>query len=143
MNIISRGTIHDMEISKLQDVIGFSLDADYCSFLERNNGGICVNGSIQITGISQDVSVDNLFGINLPVETSNLLFWVKEYGDEIPPESIVIGSDPGGGLFLLVKGEGVYYWDHAWFFEQSNEDENTYYIASSFTGFLNTIKPLD
>lgn len=138
-----RGTIDKLELNKVQDTIGFELDQDYYLFLEKNNGGTCENCAVWVEGLTQYISLDGLFGNNLPVETSNLLFWIKEYGDEIPPESILIADDPGGGLFLLVKNAGVYYWDHSWFFEQSSEEENIYFVASSFTEFMNKLKPLE
>ena len=39
-------------------------------------------------------------------------------------------------LILLEGYEGVYFWDDGHNFESSNDEENTYFIAETFTNFL-------
>jgi hypothetical protein len=139
MKLIPRGTASKTEIIKFQEALGFEPGSDYLKFLEDNNGWLIEDGFIDVKDLSQTIKLDILFGIGLKVETSNLIFWQNEMKDDLPAESVIIGSDPGGGLLLLVKNQGVFYWDHSWFFEQSNEEANTYFIAKTFTEFISKI----
>lgn len=139
MEIIPKGPVDRSAILKLHTQIGFELDHDFALFLEKNNGCVFKKCAVEIPAISRQVNPDLLFGINREPETSNILFWMNEYKGEIPDNAVLIGDASEGGLFLLVKNEGVYYWDHAWVFEQSDEEENTYFIAPTFTGFMDAI----
>ena len=56
---------------------------------------------------------------------------------------MLIGEDAGGGFVLLVCGgenEGVYYYDHAYSFELSNDKKNTYLIAKTFDDFMEVLR---
>ena len=50
------------------------------------------------------------------------------------------------GFFILVcKGEdkGVYYYDHAYNLESSDDNGNTYFIANSFEEFINQLTVIE
>jgi hypothetical protein len=48
-------------------------------------------------------------------------------------------------LLLINDGSdnGVYYWDDSYSFEESDDDCNTYFIADSFSDFVNSLKALE
>ena len=48
----------------------------------------------------------------------------------------------GGFLLLIPEGEykGVYYYDHAYTFEASDDDNNTYFLAETFDAFMKSLK---
>jgi hypothetical protein len=80
-----------------------------------------------------------LYGVNMENEALDLIYENKEYSDDIPEKSLLIGSDPGGGWILLIfdgENDGIWYYDHSYFFEQSTDELNTYLICNTFTEFL-------
>jgi hypothetical protein len=57
--------------------------------------------------------------------------------------SILIGSDEGEGLIMLVcdgENDGIWYYDHSYFFEQSTDDTNTYFICNTFSDFIKQLE---
>ena len=63
----------------------------------------------------------------------------SEYQMELPYDSFVLGTEYGGGLFvMIVSGEdrGIYFWDHTFIFDQSSVDSNVYFLADNFTNFI-------
>jgi len=70
----------------------------------------------------------------------------QEFKDDIPDKSLIIGSDFGGGMILLVTVEnddfskGIYYYDHSHFFEASNSENNTYFICDTFNEFIDILR---
>jgi hypothetical protein len=81
-----------------------------------------------------------LFGLNHPKRSLDLRFWQREMAGDIPEKSIIIGNDPGGNL-LVLDDKGVYYYDHVHYYPQSSVKKNAYKVASSFTEFLNLLRP--
>ncbi|MDH9144897.1 hypothetical protein PYL34_02610 [Staphylococcus epidermidis] len=80
-----------------------------------------------------------LYGCDTPYDVTNIEYWMDEYESELIEESIIIGNDLSQGflvLILLEGYEGVYFWDDGHNFESSNDEENTYFIAETFTNFL-------
>jgi hypothetical protein len=66
----------------------------------------------------------------------------EEFEEDLLPESLIIGDDPGSGLIVLITDDenyGVYYWDHSFYFSQSTEEENTYKISDSFSQFIQNL----
>ena len=46
-------------------------------------------------------------------------------------------------MLVLINGDdvnGVYYWDHTRYFQESREGANTYKISDSFEDFINGLK---
>lgn len=144
MNIKGFGQVSEEMIKRFELHIGFSLPDDYKQFLREYNGGTAKgrNSTFFVKELNETIPLDVLYGLGLD-RAFDLVEWNKEYKDNLIPNSIIIGDDPGSGKIVLVMDpelEGVYYWDHAFHFEQSNEEENTYKIAESFQAFLNGLK---
>ena len=72
-----------------------------------------------------------------------LEYWNTEYKDDIPEGALLIGDFQDGGFLLLIPAgndKGVYYYDHAYTFESSDDDGNTYLLADTFEAFINSLK---
>ena len=144
-NFTSWGPIDEPTISRFEQSLGFTLPADYRSFLLQNNGGSFKRRVFFVEELGQDIMLKLLYGItNEKSFDLTISSWMEEYGDELEENSLIIGADPGGGMLLyLTTGEdiGIYYWDHAHFFEQSSEgDGNTYFVAPSFAAFCDLLR---
>lgn len=142
---ISWGKNDEKAITHLEKEIGFLLPFDYRNFLLENNGGRVDDELFFVEGLSQDVMMDVFYGVTHRNQALTLSYWLKEYGDELQEKTLIIGTDPGGGMLTYIttgEDKGVYYWDHAHFFEESTEEEgNTYFVADSFADFCAILKP--
>ncbi|TCS96550.1 SMI1/KNR4 family protein [Hazenella coriacea] len=132
-------------IDRFEHHIGFSLPEDYKAFLRQYNGGLT---SVRycnffVNELNEEIPLNVLYGLGVDYEQADLQVWYDEYKDDLLPNSLIIGNDPGSGMIVLVndlEGSGVYYWDHSWYFEQSDEEQNSYKIADSFQSFLDGLK---
>lgn len=145
MNFTAWGKNDEHTIQNFEQKLGFPLPTDYRQFLKDNNGGMVKKQVFFVSDLGQDVMMDVFYGItNTESEALTLEFWIKEHGDELQENTLIIGSDPGGGILTYItsgEDKGVYYWDHAHFFSQSSEEEgNTYFVADSFDDFCRGLK---
>ena len=128
-------------IDNFQNHIGFKLPDDYITFLMEHNGGIFIETRLLVPLLGE-VLLHILYGIVIDSDF-DLKSWNDEYKDDLLPNSIIIGHDySGAGFIVLIAGsenEGIYYWDHTFTFEQSNEEHNTYFIADSFQEFIDKL----
>lgn len=134
------GPIDDSKIINFENTFRFNLPKDYRNFLRQTNGGT-FDGAPLKTGKLGDLLVDCLFGLNLQDQLS-LQFWNLELRSEIPEKSAIIGSDAGGGFLLLYPQDeqsNVYYYDHAYSFPTSSDEENTYLLAERFSRFFQNL----
>ena len=95
--------------------------------------------AIPISYIDEKIYVSVLYGVDHEFDTANILFWMDLFRDELVDDAIIIGDSIENGIIVLIcsgENKGVYYWDHAYTFEQSNDECNTYWIADSFSDFL-------
>lgn len=122
---------------------GIQLPPDYRLFLLRQNGGQPTPSLITLPSVGQDAIADFLFGLSKSREPGDLEYEFREMRDELSDAWIAIGRDPGGNLILISlcrENRGaVYYGDTAMLLESSNEDNNVYRIADSFTEFLRVL----
>ncbi|WP_079526163.1 SMI1/KNR4 family protein [Halobacillus hunanensis] len=144
MNINSFGKANEDEVQNLEGYLGFSLPDDYRNFLKNYNGGTSKvrYSKFRVKELNENIPLDVLYGINVD-QTFNLAECYEEFGEDLLPKSLIIGDDPGSGLIVLIhdsENDGVYYWDHAFFFDQSDEDGNIYKIAGSFSSFINGLE---
>ena len=108
-----------------QEFLGFTLPDDYFNFLTQNDGAIIDEAYFSVKDIEEYIMFELFYDIKECIET------YEEFHEDFPEKSLVIGTDPGGGMLLLVTTEvgdfskGIYFYDHSHFFEASNSDCNT------------------
>ncbi len=128
------------DVKMLEKKYDLKLSNDYFEFLCNVGGGIVekTNNEIYIEDIKDVISIDVLFGLNTAYKNANIEMWTDKYYDEIPRNTIIIGDTlEHGFVVMLCLGEdaGIYYWDDTYHFECSNDENNTYFIADTFTEF--------
>lgn len=143
MKIISYGdgSIHD--IKKLEESFNIKLPEDYKNFLIKYNGADIVDEIFYVKDIEQKILMGGFYGVESDKKKIGLINQNKEYGDDIPDNSLLIGSDPGSGWILLVndgENNGIWYYDHSYFFSKLSDELNTYFICETFTDFLKMLE---
>lgn len=144
MNLDAFGMEFEDLIEELEVLIGFPLPDDYKKFLIEYNGGTSKvrYSKFFVEELNQEIPLDVLFGIGVK-RTFDLGVCFEEFEEDLLPNSLIIGDDPGSGLIVLItdaENYGVYYWDHSFYFPQSSEEENTYKIAESFQDFIDGLR---
>ena len=123
-----------------QEFLGFILPDDYFNFLAQNDGAIIDEAYFYVKDIEEYIMFDLFYDIEKCIKI------YKEFSDDFPDKSLVIGRDPGGGMLLLVTedvgdfSKGIYFYDHSHFFEASNSDCNTYFVCDTFTEFITILE---
>lgn len=133
-------------IKKFEKHIGFFLPDDYKQFLQECNGGTpkVKYSSFYVEDLGQEIPLDILYGLEVK-KGLDLYGWYNDYKSDLLPFTIIIGRDPGGGMLVLIndpeeEDNGVYYYDHSYQFEQSDDEGNIYFVADSFREFINELK---
>ena len=75
-------------------------------------------------------------------QNSDILYWNEKYRDEMLDDAVLIGFDIHQGfLFLIAGGDdaGVYYWDDAYVFEESDDEQNVYLLAKDFSELFSVL----
>ncbi len=127
------------KVKELQKKLKIKLPEDYEKFLIDYNGGLVENAYIYVKELDEYMMMGNFFGLNIEKKFADIIEINNEYDDDIPKKSILIGSDAGSGFILLVNdgdNDGIWYYDHTYFFEKSSDDLNTYFICETFTEFM-------
>src|ERR1035437_9899266 len=101
-------------ISNFEKLIGFTLPDDYKNFLLEYNGGKAQEkySAFFVDELKQYIPFAVLYGLKKQLD---LLCLNDEYWDDLIPNCIIIGHDPGSGMILLLndpKIKGIFYWDH-------------------------------
>lgn len=143
MDINGFGKASQDMIDNFEQHIKFSLPEDYKNFLREYNGGTpkVKYSTFFVETLNQNIPLDVLHGLG--INKLDLQKRNDEYADDLLPNTIIIGDDPGSGMIVLMKDtemRGVYYWDHSFYFKQSSEEENIYKIADSFQAFIEGLK---
>jgi hypothetical protein len=128
---------------KVENDFNIKLPTDYRSFLIQHNGAVIKNTFFHVKKLNQKIMMNLLFGINHENRVYNLEYWNKEYGEDLPHNSLLIGNDPGGSFLLLVfngENDGIWFYDDSYFFEQSTDDMNTYFICDTFSEFIEILE---
>lgn len=137
MNMQCFGPLSEEAICELESALDVTLSESYRDFLKETGGGTVKqegNNRITIPSIGQSIAVDVFFGYGV-TQNSDILYWNEKYRDEMLDDAVLIGFDIHQGfLFLIASGEdaGVYYWDDAYVFEESDDDQNMYLLAKDF-----------
>ncbi len=143
MKFIGFGKASQKMIDDFEKIIDFSLPNDYKNFLLEYNGGIpeVKYSTFNVKELNEDISLDILLG--LAIDKLDLQKRNAEYKEDLLPYCIIIGDDPGSGMIVLINDlelKGIYYWDHSFYFEKSNEEQNIYKITDSFREFIDGLK---
>ena len=140
------GKIASEKIAVLEEQYGFHLPQDYRDFLLSVGGGAASTldeeNSIPLEELHDGLDIGVLYGIGNATRASTIEHWMGKYWDEIWEHSVLIGDTQGGSFYVLMcEGEdtGVWFWDDCWEYEATNEKKNTYFVAKSFTEFINLL----
>lgn len=137
-------------ITQFQNQIRLKLPSDYIAFLERYNGGYPEPCVIHLKAANrmdiESAIMRSFFGFGLE-NGDELVENYSFYKGFLPKESIPIGCDAGGNVFLMsLSIENyceIYLWDHERAPEHRAELRDLQYVTDSFTSFLNRIVPYD
>ncbi|MBC6315403.1 SMI1/KNR4 family protein [Listeria grandensis] len=138
------GTLSMQEITRLEKGLYLNFPEDYKQFLMNKNGGVPEENylSMVIPSHGEEIVLGALLGIN-ENDNFDLESWYKEYSDELMESSLIIGTEYGSGLFVLIcegNQEGVYFWDNGQGLEGSSDEENVYKLATSFSAFVSGLE---
>jgi len=149
MRITPFGTTTIEDIQNLESEFDMSIPEDYKDFLMMHNGGKPDIGNewgyaeFYVEDLESSQFLDILYGIG--VKKLDISYWTNFFPGDIPPKTLVIGGDPGGAMLLLFndnsENDGIYYYDHAYRHKQSSDEQNTYFVADTFTEFIALLKP--
>jgi len=128
---------------KIENFFRINIPKDYKDFLIKSNGCNIEDAYLYVKELNEYMLMSNFFGIDIKIGFADISKINIEYADDIPEESLLIGSDAGNGLLLLVNdgiNNGVWYYDHSYFFPNSSDENNTYFICETFLELFETIK---
>ena len=138
MNIQCFGPLSEDAICKLESALGVTLPGNYREFLKETGGGVVKqdgSNTVLIPAINQTIAVDVFFGYGVS-KNSDILYWNNMYKDEIFDNAVLIGFDVRQGyLFLIAEDDNtdVYYWDDGYTFEESDDEQNVYFLCKDFS----------
>lgn len=84
--------------------------------------------------------MDVLYGIETGSRTSDIQTWMSKFEEDLIDKAIIIGDDIMQGFIVMIcegEFEGIYYWDDSYQFEESTDEENTFWIADDFSSLIN------
>ena len=146
--IQSFGHAEDEDIKLLEKRFGIKLPVDYKEFLVTQNGGRNLSykfeNSIKINQIDEIINIDTMFGINTGITNADIEQWTDEYHTDIFENSIIIGDTIQHG-FLIFWGsgddnEGIYYYDDTYHLATSDDENNAYFLAETFSEFMDLVQ---
>lgn len=135
------------DVLECESAIGVRLPDEYRSFLLRYNGGRPTPNAYPIYGLENNPfgAVHFFFGIDDPVESCNIDWNYEVHNGRLPANLLAIGCDGAGDLICIsLYGDdagAVVFWDRH---KEPPEPSyaNVYYIADSFSEFINGIREL-
>ena len=142
------GFANNGEILMLENEFEVVLPEDYKSFLLQENGGrntaYRYKNLVRIPQVSEEINIDVMFGVSTNVKNGDIKQWTSEYQDDLFPNSIIIGDTIQHGFIVFWlsndNNAGIYYYDDTYEFASSTDDMNTYFLANSFSEFLNMVE---
>ena len=146
--IQSFGRAEDEDIKLLEKRFDIKLPVDYKEFLVTQNGGRNLSykfeNSIKINQIDEIINIDTMFGINTGITNADIEQWTDEYYTDIFENSIIIGDTIQHG-FLIFWGsgddnEGIYYYDDTYHLAASDDENNAYFLAETFSEFMDLVQ---
>ena len=146
MKISSFGQASEVRVRHLEQKYDVLLPAPYRRFLLECNGGLVdpTDGlAIPLPALNETIQMETFFGLDQKERCFDMDSWMEQFGDELPAHSLLIGDDELKGFLLIIcdgAEKGLYYWDDAHCFPQSDEGGNAYLIATDF-GLLERLIP--
>ena len=95
--------------------------------------------SFFVKELNDEMVVDVLYGIGLDNKNADVVFYTDMFASDMLPGSVLIGDSIQNGFIVMVCGrenKGIYYWDHSYTYEASDDENNMYRIADTFGDFL-------
>ena len=143
MKITGFGPLPEEKVKELETAVGTKLPTAYREFLEKTGGGIVTqdkSNRIRLPAIGKEIAVDVFFGYGVTAN-SDVLYWNREYSDELIDDAVLIGCDVlGGFLFILASDEtGLYYWDDSYNFKESDDRQNVYCLEDNLHTVLSSV----
>jgi cell wall assembly regulator SMI1 len=142
MNIRSFGQGNVKNIEKIEKELHVTLPEDYKNFLIKYNGAVIDDAYIYVEDLQQKMMMGLFYGVDLK-NYADILITNKEFSIDLLENSLLIGTDDGEGWILLIcdgENDGIWYYDHSYFFDQSTDDLNTYYICETFSDFIKLLE---
>ena len=142
----SFGKVKEEFIQKIENLFHVVLPEDYTKFLLDFNGGVILNtelGEVYLKDIAQFINIDVLYGIDTGKSECDIEYWTDKYFDELLENTIIIGDSLQHGFIVMIcagENAGVYYYDDSYYFEESNDEGNVYWIAENFEEFWKMLK---
>lgn len=142
----SFGKVQEESIQKIENLFHVVLPEDYTKFLLDFNGGVILNtepGEVYLKDIAQFINIDVLYGIDTGKSECDIEYWTDKYFDDLLENTIIIGDSLQQGFIVMIcvgENVGVYYYDDSYYFEESNDEGNVYWIAEKFEEFWKMLK---
>ena len=142
----SFGKVQEESIQKIENLFHVVLPEDYTKFLLDFNGGVILNtepGEVYLKDIAQFINIDVLYGIDTGKSECDIEYWTDKYFDDLLENTIIIGDSLQQGFIVMIcvgENAGVYYYDDSYYFEESNDEGNVYWIAENFEEFWKMLK---
>ena len=142
----SFGKVKEESIQKIENLFHVVLPEDYTKFLLDFNGGVILNtepGEVYLKDIAQFINIDVLYGIDTGKSECDIEYWTDKYFDDLLENTIIIGDSLQHGFIVMIcvgENAGVYYYDDSYYFEESNDEGNVYWIAEKFEEFWKMLK---
>ena len=134
------GALGEEQVSELESKLEVTLPESYRNFLKETGGGVVEQdgrNKVLIPSINKSIAIDVFFGYGVS-KNSDILYWNNMYKDEIFDNAVLIGFDARQGyLFLIAEDDNtdVYYWDDGYTFEESDDEQNVYFLGKDFSMF--------
>ena len=142
----SFGKVKEESIQKIENLFHVVLPEDYTKFLLDFNGGVILNtepGEVYLKDIAQFINIDVLYGIDTGKSECDIEYWTDKYFDDLLENTIIIGDSLQHGFIVMIcvgENAGVYYYDDSYYFEESNDEGNVYWIGENFEEFWKMLK---
>lgn len=142
----SFGKVKEESIQKIENLFHVVLPEDYTKLLLDFNGGVILNtepGEVYLKDIAQFINIDVLYGIDTGKSECDIEYWTDKYFDDLLENTIIIGDSLQHGFIVMIcvgENAGVYYYDDSYYFEESNDEGNVYWIAENFEEFWKMLK---
>ncbi len=136
------GTPSKTEVQDFEETNNIKLPMDYKDFLFRVNGG----RPIPNRNASPSTVVVYLLGMHNGPYHKSLYKHIEMLNKRLPFGTFPVGRDPFGNLFIMTVNPEtygyIYFWDHEGEpeYQDGNYVDNCYFVAYSFSDFVNNLK---